>query len=77
MVNTHEKFLKMVMETTDLHEVLKIEGYKGSENDVIVDMLGATADTSSMLFSERNMNGKERTEEEYFTTLVKQMNINY
>lgn len=37
MINTHEKFLKTVMEVGDLFEVMKMEGYKGARDDVITD----------------------------------------
>lgn len=81
MINTHEKLIEKIMEKKiskrELFEMFQRMGYKGSENDVIVDMLGAISDTSAMLFSGRNMNGKVRTEEEYFSRLIKEMNLNY
>jgi hypothetical protein len=81
MINTHEKFMEEILEQTiskkELYEMFKRMGYKGTENDVIIDFLGATAVTSTMLCSTRMMNGKVRTEEEYFDILVREMNINY
>ena len=70
-INTHEKFLKTVMEVGDLHEVLKMEGYKGTKEEVIVDLLGTIANTTAYIGQE------ELTEEEYFQMLIKEMNVNY
>jgi hypothetical protein len=81
MINTHEKFMEEILEQTiskkELYEMFKRMGYKGTENDVIIDFLGATAVTSTMLCNARMMNGKVRTEEEYWEVLIKEMNINY
>lgn len=80
-INTHEKFVEAILEQKiskkELYKILYANGYKGIENDVIVDFLGATADTSTMLCSTRMMNGKVRTEEEYFSVLTREMNLNY
>lgn len=81
MINTHEKLIETVLEKQVskemLFNILKDYGYKGTENDVIIDFLGATAVTSTMLCSTRMMNGKVRTEEEYFSVLTREMNLNY
>lgn len=80
-INTHEKFMETVlfkaMNKRQLFEMFQRMGYKGTENDVIIDFLGATAVTSTMLCSTRMMNGKVRTEEEYFSVLTREMNLNY
>lgn len=80
-INTHEKLMETILYDTmnkrQLFEMFKRMGYKGTENDVIIDFLGATADTSAMLCSARMMNGKVRTEEEYFSVLTREMNLNY
>lgn len=80
-INTHEKLMETVlfkaMNKMQLFEMFKTKGYKGTENDVIIDFLGATADTSTMLCSTRMMNGKVRTEEEYWEVLIREMNLNY
>lgn len=81
MINTHEKLMEAILmkeaSKEILSTVLKGYGYKGTEQDMIVDMLGAMADTSALLFSTRQMNNKVRTEEEYWEVLTKQMNLNY
>lgn len=81
MINTHEKLMETILYDTmnkrQLFEMFKRMGYKGTENDVIIDFLGATAVTSTMLCSTRMMNGKVRTEEEYWEVLIKEMNLNY
>lgn len=81
MTNTHEKLMEAIldgaMNKRQLFEMFEVKGYKGEEKDMIVDMLGAISDTSAMLFSGRNMNGKVRTEEEYWEVLIREMNLNY
>lgn len=75
MINTHEKLIETVLEKQVskemLFNILKDYGYKGAEKDVIADMLGAMSYTTAYMSSE------ELTEEEYFETLIKEMNLNY
>lgn len=78
MINTHEKFLKTVMEVGDLHEVMKLEGYKGTKEEVITDLIYALVETTAYVSDSRRVSdNKELTQEEYFEMLVKEMNINY
>ena len=74
-INTHEKFMEEILEQKiskkELHEILYANGYKGTEKEVIADMLGAMSYTTAYSSTE------EFTEEEYFQMLVKEMNINY
>lgn len=74
-INTHEKLiesiLKVKLEKKQLFALFKMKGYKGTEQDMIVDFLYAT------VASDKYMLGDSLTEEEYFSMLIREMNLNY
>lgn len=74
-INTHERFMEEILEQKinkkELYEVLEAQNYKGTEDDVIADMLGAMSYTTAYT------NSGELTQLEYFDILVREMNINY
>jgi len=81
VINTHEKLIEMILERKmskeQLYEMLARKGYKGTAQDMIVDFLGAISDTSAMLSNSVQMNSEERAEEEYWSDLIEEMNLNY
>ena len=83
LINTHEKLVERILKhklsKEELYKVLKTEGYKGTEKELITDLLFAIGATNAYVYSPQKVsNYKETlTQNEYFEILVKEMNVNY
>lgn len=83
LINTHEKLVERILKhelnKEELYKVLKMEGYKGTEKEVITDLLFAIGATDAYMNSPQKVSNynEHLTEEEYFEILTKEMNVNY